>query len=141
MTDVVPRKQHQQQQKLTTMDDDDIEDQEVESSSSSYASSSSQLPSPTPHPPPPPPPPPNPKPAETPLPAASAPVEGDAVGGGESYSLTQLQKMSVPGLQYTSREKYLTADDFAKVFSCSYEDYLKWPKWKQTKAKRAAKLF
>lgn len=88
-----------------------------------------------------------PKPVSTPPPVPSAtvvantPAEYDAVGGGQSYSLTQLQKMSVPGLEYTAREKYLTADDFAKVFSCSYDEYRKWPKWRQTKAKRAAKLF
>ena len=68
-------------------------------------------------------------------------VQGGAVGGGPSYNLTQLQKMLVPGLEYTSREKYLSADDFAKVFSCSYEEFSTWPKWKQTKAKRSAKLF
>jgi hypothetical protein len=82
-----------------------------------------------------------PKPAEAPTAASAPPAGGGSAGGVDSYSLTQLQKMSVPGLEYNQREKYLSVEDFGKVFACIYEDYQKWPKWRQTKAKRAAKLF
>jgi hypothetical protein len=78
-----------------------------------------------------------PEPAEVPAP----PAGGGSVGGVEIYSLTQLQKMSVPGLEYTQREKYMSVEDFEKVFACPYEEYQTWPKWRQTKAKRKAKLF
>ena len=60
---------------------------------------------------------------------------------GEYYTVEELRTMSVPGLDYKNREKYLRGKDYKALFGVSKEEFLAWPKWKQTKAKRTAKLF
>ena len=75
-------------------------------------------------------------PAETP--SAPEPAEEAIL---QYYSLEELRTMSVPGLDYPNREKYLSPCDFQELFGCPIEEFSKLPKWKQTKAKRDAKLF
>mmetsp|Transcript_3534 Transcript_3534/g.4682 ORF Transcript_3534/g.4682 Transcript_3534/m.4682 type:complete len:135 (+) Transcript_3534:130-534(+) len=67
--------------------------------------------------------------------------EDNDAADGEYYSLEQLQEMSVDGLDYDHREKYLRAKDFEETLGAKRSEFSAWPKWKQTKAKRAAKLF
>mmetsp|Transcript_12166 Transcript_12166/g.33745 ORF Transcript_12166/g.33745 Transcript_12166/m.33745 type:complete len:514 (-) Transcript_12166:215-1756(-) len=60
---------------------------------------------------------------------------------GEYYPLDDVRKMTIPDLDYKNREKYLNGKDFKKAFGVRRKEYDTWPKWKQTKAKRTAKLF
>ena len=60
---------------------------------------------------------------------------------GEYYSIKELQERAVPGLDYEHREKYLRANDFKDVLGMTKQEFNSLPKWKQTKAKRAAHLF
>uniref|UniRef100_A0A7S2Y8B1 HP domain-containing protein n=1 Tax=Entomoneis paludosa TaxID=265537 RepID=A0A7S2Y8B1_9STRA len=60
---------------------------------------------------------------------------------GEYYPLEDMRKMKIPDLDYKNREKYLNAKDFKEAFGVKRDEFFAWPKWKQTKAKRTAKLF
>jgi hypothetical protein len=52
-----------------------------------------------------------------------------------------MRKKSVPGLDYSIREQFLSPADFESLFECTKEEFATWPKWKQTQAKRKAKMF
>jgi hypothetical protein len=60
---------------------------------------------------------------------------------GEFYSIDQLKKQSVPGLDYKNREKYLSDTDFQNAFGCTKAEWTGMPGWKKTKAKRSLGLF
>ena len=62
-------------------------------------------------------------------------------GNGPYYSYEDLKKKKIPDLDYLNREKYLSPYDFMAVFKVKKSEFATWPKWKQTKAKRTAKLF
>jgi Villin headpiece domain len=57
------------------------------------------------------------------------------------YSVEQLRKQSVPGLDYKNREIYLHPDEFQKLFGTSISEFNEHPKWKKTQMKRKLKLF
>jgi hypothetical protein len=60
---------------------------------------------------------------------------------GEFYPLADLQAKSVEGIDNTSREQYLSPEDFSATFSMTKEEFAKQPKWKRDKAKVSLKLF
>lgn len=78
-----------------------------------------------------------PSPAHEPAPELTLSAEN----AGEHYTVIQLQKQLVPGLDYKNREKYLSLSDFQAIFGCNKDEFASWPKWKQTNLKRKAKLF
>ncbi|KAL7578784.1 hypothetical protein ACA910_016009 [Epithemia clementina (nom. ined.)] len=78
---------------------------------------------------------------ENPEPAADESSDEEDDPNGEYYTITELRKKTVPGLDYLNREKYLRAAEFKETLGCKRKVFNTWPKWKQTKAKRAAKLF
>ncbi|KAF6030461.1 qua [Bugula neritina] len=45
------------------------------------------------------------------------------------------------GVDATQREVYLTAEEFEKIFLCTYEDFMNKPQWKQQQLKKAKQLF
>jgi lipoate-protein ligase A len=57
------------------------------------------------------------------------------------YTVKQLRDRSVPGLDWTQREKYLSDADFLEVFKVSKEDFKAWPAWKKTQTKKKLGLF
>ena len=77
-----------------------------------------------------------PSPVPSPAPVAAAPAESQ-----QYYDATLLRKKKIPGLDYNNREKYLSPEDFQEIFGMDKESFYQMPKWKQTKAKRANKLF
>jgi hypothetical protein len=59
----------------------------------------------------------------------------------EYYTVEQLRKQTVPGLDYKNREKYLSPEDFQSVLGVTKAEFETFPKWKQTNLKRKNKLF
>ena len=59
----------------------------------------------------------------------------------EFYSIDQLRKKSINGLDYKNREKYLSDGDFQAAFQCTKAEWADMPGWRKTKAKRALGLF
>lgn len=57
------------------------------------------------------------------------------------YSVEDLRKMKIPGLDYKNREIYLSPSDFKSIFAMTIEEFEEQPKWKKTTLKRKAKLF
>jgi len=57
------------------------------------------------------------------------------------YSVDELRNMSVPGLDYKNREIYLSDEDCVALFKVPRDEFLSYPKWKITTAKRKVKLF
>jgi transcription elongation factor Elf1 len=88
----------------------------------------------------PPPPPPLPVSAQPPLalPAVDFPIE-DA--DGVYYTVEELRKQTVPGLDYKNREIYLHPSEYPKLFGMSKTEFDTQPKWKKTQLKRKQKLF
>jgi hypothetical protein len=64
-----------------------------------------------------------------------------ADGEGTYYTIEQLVRKSVPGLDYVNREIYISPDDCMALFDCTKEEFSAFPKWKKTKLKRSHKLF
>lgn len=62
-------------------------------------------------------------------------------GNSRYFPLEAIRNKSIPGLDYTKREQYLSPSDFQSVFGCSKEEFLTWPKWKQKKVKLNVRLF
>ena len=60
---------------------------------------------------------------------------------GKFYSIDDLRARKIEGLDYTSREQYLSPNDFQQYFQMTKEEFSKLPKWKRDKAKRSLKLF
>jgi len=58
-----------------------------------------------------------------------------------SYSLKDLRNKSVPGLDYKKSEKYLSDEDFGKVFNASRDEVATWKLWKRTSHKVKARIF
>ena len=59
----------------------------------------------------------------------------------EFYGVEELKSMSVPGLDYANKEKYLTDKDFQGVFGMSKEEFAGIPKWKRVNLKKQVGLF
>ncbi|GAB1598523.1 hypothetical protein Ahia01_000129400 [Argonauta hians] len=60
----------------------------------------------------------------------------------EKYPLAMLQRKFLPrGIDQTNREKYLSQEDFQKVFKMSPEEFYSKPAWKQIDLKKKYKLF
>jgi hypothetical protein len=83
---------------------------------------------------------PAPKPAPAAAPQAPAPPK-TATDPGGFHSLEVLRAMSMPGLDYPNREKYIESHLFPGVFGCTKEEFDAYPKWKKTKVKRSKQLF
>mmetsp|Transcript_16924 Transcript_16924/g.36920 ORF Transcript_16924/g.36920 Transcript_16924/m.36920 type:complete len:128 (-) Transcript_16924:144-527(-) len=60
---------------------------------------------------------------------------------GTYYSIQELQDKSIPNLDSNHLEQYLRAQDFKQAMGMSKSEFEHLPKWKQTKAKKDAKLF
>lgn len=60
---------------------------------------------------------------------------------GKYHSMEDLRQSNIPGLDNARREKYLSPEDFQEYFKVTNEEFAKFPKWKQTKAKRSLGLF
>jgi Villin headpiece domain len=74
-------------------------------------------------------------------PPASPPTEAEAPTSTVYYSVDELRKQSVPGLDYKNREIYLHPDEFQKLFGMTRAEFNEHPKWKKTQMKRKLKLF
>jgi len=76
----------------------------------------------------------------------AVPVSKPAGGGGKKYDLKTLQeivrnkKFEEYGVDPSFIESYLKDRDFAKAFNCTLNDFLRFPRWKQAKLKRDARL-
>jgi len=58
-----------------------------------------------------------------------------------SYSLEELRNKSIPGLDYKKSQKYLSDEDFGKVFNASRDEVATWKEWKITNHKLRANIF
>jgi len=58
-----------------------------------------------------------------------------------SYSLKELRNKSIPGLDYKECQKYLSDEDFGKVFNASRDEVATWKLWKITSHKVRARIF
>jgi hypothetical protein len=86
-----------------------------------------------------PPPPPKAPAQESSSPGNATPASSDEPT--EYYTVEQLRKQSIPGLDYKNREKYLSPEDFQAVLGVTKAEFETFPKWKQTNLKRKNKLF
>ena len=59
----------------------------------------------------------------------------------QCYSLNDLQQGSVPGIDGSKKEEYLSAAEFKRTFGVTLSDFLKLPKWKRVAAKKKNGLF
>jgi len=61
--------------------------------------------------------------------------------GNTTFSLSALQSKAVKGIDNTSREQYLSPEDFHATFGVNKNEFNALPKWKRDKMKRSHKLF
>ena len=60
---------------------------------------------------------------------------------GEYFPLEDLQAKTVPGIDETCREIYLSPQDFRACFNMSKSEFAAMPKWKRDSAKKRVSLF
>jgi len=57
------------------------------------------------------------------------------------YSAEDLRNQTIPGLDYTQRETYLSPTEFHSIFGMSRPEFVQLPQWKRTNMKRKQQLF